>query len=252
TPAQATTPVTTPIQLTAAAHADAPLPAPLRTVTTPIPVRDTLPNTFRRDSLLKRNAELDDLDRQRYLFDAIKKRLEEEEKLSHKLLMDSLSKLGQIQVDTMSKEQMMLLINNDLKLAIDKQLLNKEIERLAHNHAQIIDDHAQIIDDHAQITDDHAKMANDRLRVPDDKVAGSSDRRIMQIIKNLTEAGLLSPDSKNFSFNLDSERLLVNGKTAPALDFKKLKAKYIHSSKEHFNYKQHGGSVQMDISMDND
>ena len=153
----------------------------------------------------------------------MKKHLDEEQMLSNKLLADSFSRLSQIQVDTMGKDQIMVLINNQLKLAIDRELLNNEMARLGYERSKIVNE-----------------------------AAGSTDRRILQIIKNLVEAGLLSPDSNSFSFNLNSEQLLVNGKPAPTPDFQKLKVQYIHSPKDHFNYKQHGGSVQVDISMDND
>lgn len=234
TPALALTPAA------AKAPVPPPPPAPIVTGKTPVPLfgtikdplpvknsaslrRDTLPDRIREDSLQKRKAELFDLDRQSYLYDAMKKHLDEEQMLSNKLLADSFSRLSQIQVDTMGKDQIMVLINNQLKLAIDRELLNNEMARLGYERSKIVNE-----------------------------AAGSTDRRILQIIKNLVEAGLLSPDSNSFSFNLNSEQLLVNGKPAPTPDFQKLKAQYIHSPKDHFNYKQHGGSVQVDISMDND
>jgi bla regulator protein BlaR1 len=248
-PAQTATPqpVTASAPVTAApANADAPPPvppAPVPTVTATT-VRDTLPKQLRRDTLQKRKAELNDLAVQAYLYDVMKQHLEEEQLLSNKLLKDTLSRLGRGRVDSMSKDEALQLVGHDLKLAIDEQLLNAEIAKLANERSKMGNEHAKI-------ENDRSKMANDSYRLFNDKMVGSSDRRIQQITRSLKEAGLI-PDDNSFTFSLNSERLLVNGKTAPAPVFQKLKEGYLHSPREHIDYMQHGGSTITDICVDKD
>jgi hypothetical protein len=169
-----------------------------------------------------------------YLYDAVKQHLAEEQAMRSKVLMDTLSRLN---LDTMSKDEILKLVNHDLKLTIDQQLLNNQIAKLAEERARLTYDHAQIVNDHAQIVEDEP--------------SGNSDRRIQGITNSLIEAGLI-PDTKTFSFSLNSERLLVNDKTAPAPVFQKLKERYLHSPKDHFNYMQHDGNTMTNISITKD
>ena len=213
--------------------------------TFPTIIKDVKPRLLRRDSLLKRKAELDDLAVQAYLYDVMKKHLEEERMLSNKLLQDTFSRLGSGRVDSMSKDEVLQLVGHDLKLAIDKQLLNAEIAKLDNERAKMGYEHAKIIEDQ------HAKLANDSYQLFNDKMVGSTDRRVQQITRSLKDAGLI-PDDDSFTFSLNSERLLVNGRSAPAPVFQKLKEGYLHSPREHIDYMQHGGSSTTDICMDKD
>jgi len=202
-------------------------------------MRDTLPHRMRRDNpvilkdsldILKRDAERNDLEMQSYLYDAVKKHLAEEQAMRSKLLMDTLSRLNS---NTMSKEEVLKLVNHDIQLTIDKELLNGQIAKLAEERAKMASDQEQM------------------ARVVEDEPSGNTDRRIQRITNSLIEAGLI-PDTKTFSFNLDSERLLVNGKPAPAAVFQKLKERYLHSPKDHFNYMQNGGNTVTNISVEKD
>ena len=222
-------PAATFAQVKAAANSDAPPPpppAPVPSVTVSVPrpqprlSKDTLPYELRKDSLRKRKAELDAQQANSYASDAMK-RLIEEQTLRNKAMLDSLYTL---QRDT-------LQLNADAaKLAEERTKLNEEQTKLA---------------------EEHAKMTIDRLQMTSDETSGSSDRRIQMITNTLKDAGLI-PDLKDFSFSLNSERLLVNGKPAPAPVFQKLKERYLHSSKDHFNYMRHEGNTQTEISLEND
>jgi len=241
----------------ATAKADAPpptTPPPVPSVATTtsapriikdtIPVRDTMRRQRRKDSpmimrdsldIQKRDAERNNLEMQGYLYDAVKQHLAEEQAMRSKLLMDTLSRLNP---DTMSKDEILKLVNHDIQLSIDQQLLNNQIAKLAEERARLANDHEQI----ARIVEDHAQIV-------EDEPSGNSDRRIQGITNSLLEAGLI-PDRNTFSFSLNSERLLVNDKTAPAPVFQKLKERYLHSPKDHFNYMQHSGNTVTDISVD--
>ncbi|HTI90264.1 MAG TPA: M56 family metallopeptidase [Puia sp.] len=105
--------------------------------------------------------------------------------------------------------------------------------------------------DAAKLAQERASLILDRYQKESDEQAGYSDRRIQGITLTLLEAGLI-PDDKTFSFSLDSERLLVNDKTAPDPIFQKLKERYLHSPRDHFNYMKHGGNTVTNISVDKD
>jgi bla regulator protein BlaR1 len=241
-PVNISAPVPPPPVPAATVKADIPPPALMVTPTTPrptartikdtLPVRDTLHRQLRRDSpiiqrdsldILKRETERNNLEVQSYLYDAVKQHLAEEQEMRSKLLKDTLSRLNP---NTMSKDDILKLANHDIQLSIDQQLLNNQIAKLAEDRARIVNDHAQIVED---------------------EPSGNSDRRIQGITNSLLEAGLI-PDDKTFSFSLNSERLLVNDKTAPAPIFQKLKERYLHSPRDHFNYMKHGGNTVTNIS----
>ena len=208
-------PVNATAQVIAAAITDAPPPppiAPVTPVTTSAPrpqpriIKDTLPRQLRKDSILKRKAELDAQRTNSYAHDAMKLAMEKQT-LQNKAMLDSLYTLYK---DTL-----------------------------------------QMGTDAVKLANDRATMILENYQMNSDQTAGSSDRRIQRISNSLKEAGLI-PDDKNFSFSLNSERLLVNGKTAPDPLFQKLKERYLHSSKDHFNYIRHEGNTQTEISVEND
>ena len=108
-------------------------------------------------------------------------------------------------------------------------------------------DTLQMSGDAAKLAQERASIILDNYQIVSDEQAGNSDHRIQGITNSLMEAGLI-PDDKTFSFSLNSERLLVNDKTAPAPIFQKLKERYLHSPKDHFNYMKHGGNTVTNIS----
>jgi hypothetical protein len=140
-------------------------------------------------------------------------------------------------------------LNDAMKLDKEQQMLRTKA--LMDTLSRLYKDTLRMGADAAKLADERAKLIWDRFQMDNDESSGSSDRRIQQITKNLAEAGLI-PDHNSFSFSLNNERLLVNGKTAPDAVFQKLKERYLHSPKDHFNYMQHGGSMQTDVSIDDE
>jgi beta-lactamase regulating signal transducer with metallopeptidase domain len=203
-----------------------PRPQP-RIIKDTLPVRDTLRGRLREDSIRKRKAELDAQQASSYTHDAMNRHMEEQT-LRNKAMLDSLYALHK---DTLQR--------------------NADAAKLNEEQAKLVEEQEKLNEEQAKFAEEHAKITYDRLQLSLDETSGSSDRRIQRITNSLKEAGLIS-DDKNFSFSLDSERLLVNDKTAPAPLFQKLKERYLHSSKDHFNYMQRDGITQTEISVHND
>ena len=209
-------PATTFAQVKAAANTDAPPPVP------PAPVPSVTASVPRPQLRINK----DTLPRQQFREDSVRKRKAE---------------LDAQQANSYTSDAMKRLIE-------EQTLRNKAmLDSLYTLHRDTL----QMNADAAKLAEEHAKMTIDRLQLTSDETSGSSDRRIQLITNTLKDAGLI-PDLRDFSFSLNSERLLVNGKPAPAPVFQKLKERYLHSSKDHFNYMRHEGNAQTEISLEND
>jgi len=89
------------------------------------------------------------------------------------------------------------------------------------------------------------ELKNKLAAVQDEKFHGSN-YELAEIVAELGKAGVVD-DEKNFSFYLDNNELIVDGKKQSGELHESLRGKHIKHKKDHFKYKANGNSRSTDI-----
>lgn len=190
--------------------------------------------------------------------------LMEKQTLLNKELIELQNKQNLLQLNDLNKaikEQQ--AANNDalaLSLMQNKLLLEKQnnanLLNLQLENQGLLDDKLKLRDKaHLDLLEQKNKLAllnngkfdlkNNFIFTQDEKFHGSN-YELSQIITELGDAGVVK-DEKNFSFTLDNNELIVDGKKQAADLHDSLRNKHIRHKKDYFKYKAKENSRSTDI-----
>ena len=93
------------------------------------------------------------------------------------------------------------------------------------------------------------KLQQEKIKIIADETKERNETYIDPILDDLQEAGIIK-DREAVSFELTSERFVVNNKTQSRELFKKFKVKYIKGPKDYIKYKKSKGSTSTSINID--
>ena len=189
--------------------------------------------------------------------------LEKQQLLNTQLmdLQNKQSELKQTELDKIIKEQQ--LAKNDefaLSLKLNKLQLEKEnnsnLLKLQFENQQLLNQKLALQDKQTQdlleqknalelLNKPQPEFRNKLALVQDEKFHGSN-YELAQIIAELGESGVVK-DEKNFSFALDDNELIVDGKKQSEDLHDSLRKKHIRHKKDYFKYKAKENSRSTDI-----
>ena len=89
-------------------------------------------------------------------------------------------------------------------------------------------------------------QSKNQLLASQDEQFHDSNYRLSEIIAELARAGVIA-DKKNFSFTLNDDELIVDGKKQSAELHESLRQKFIKHKKDYFRYKAKPNSRSTDV-----
>lgn len=179
--------------------------------------------------------------------------------------LDEQRKNNLLQKLEMHQREQSLLREKDLQALLEKKeplkkelaLLNKEREKAARDgemallerqrYEQERKEYNRTNENYQSLLRDY--QADNHKLYNKQKIALSTNSSVAAILADLTAAGLVENENK-LSFALNSNELVVNGKTADKGLFEKLKTKYVRHNGDRYEYFKDGGTTRTTINLE--
>ena len=165
--------------------------------------------------------------------------------LNHNNLEFSQKNLLNDQDNFLTQNKLLLEQKINLKLAeLQKEKPDVILEKLAQQDKDLqeLREQKHTLD---FLNNHQIELKNKLAAIQDEKFHGSN-YELAEIVAELGKAGVVD-DEKNFSFYLDNNELIVDGKKQSGELHESLRGKHIKHKKDHFKYKASGNSRSTDI-----
>jgi len=159
--------------------------------------------------------------------------------------LDEMHLKKEMQLKKMEIQKNRMEMQKEMQMTREMEMRHNELKK------QHLKDERQMTEKRLRLNDSVQRLHSlyKRNVSPLIKVNRSSNDEINSIIYELSRHKLIT-DEKSLSFELDNNKLTVNGAKQPTNVHQELKEKYLHSAGDQFRYSRKGGTTNITINKD--